>query len=347
MKQKTHKERVVEAICSFDLAMLDLLLSDEKTYQDVSKECFLSNMKVLFEKFQSIESMDKYLEADAGVCDSSDCSNKGSCGFRFTGNISNNAIDLIMEEKDGVVTDIFECFGFKCSTIRYVSWRGKRFSFDIREDEKVDYQKTPDYLIALQKVAQAEEDLKMYYEGVYTYDMLKNWVYKYKDLREILSEESFRFVVYTHDDFLRDYVLVSEIIQFYEEHQEVLKEAVFEAEYLIFEQNEIDWVIKYEHIDVPYSFSWNVKRVEDYFSLIDPDIPILDAEEFEIIDRFAQIYANLYNPLFRKYCVFSPQDFLEKAGDIDNSESLYRLSYHLNLREEYKTMGIEPPLDVY
>lgn len=347
MSQKSKKDLFVEAVCQFNLSLIEVLLDDNKTYHDVPKEIFLQKMKILFEVFKSVECMDEYLVASQGVCDSCNCPNKGCNGFRFKGNHSNHFIDLIIEEIDGDIKDIYVCYEFNSDDKSFDKDDGTLLSLSIKEDETVNFVITPEFLANKQWVEKAEAEFKLFETELCTYEMLKNWHDKYAFLYNDLGGN---IVFDSHTSitlFLKKYDDIKEIISFYEKYQINIKKMLDDSEYFITEQDEIDWVLKYEDIDVPYIIEHFLEKDMDTYKIEKYNLSIIWSEEFDIIDRFLQTNHNLHEDLYKKYCIFTKQEIFEKIADHDFPIEIFALTYHINLRKEYESIGIIMPLNVY
>ncbi len=111
--QSTQSDAVLYFIRKLDVGMVSDLLDDKRSYQDMPKFRFINKLEIAFDKF--IDAGDTWLEHSEGCCDSTDCNFKFS-GYRFVGNTSRMYMDLIVEVKDGMVLDIYECTRFLCSS---------------------------------------------------------------------------------------------------------------------------------------------------------------------------------------------------------------------------------------
>jgi len=108
---QTQLDAVLYFLQRLDCSMLKLLLDDSLTYQNFSKSLFIKKLDAAMDEF--IEAGDTYLNRYKGFCNSKSCNYKCT-GYSFVGNNSGNYFDLIIDVKDGVVNDIYECFSFKC-----------------------------------------------------------------------------------------------------------------------------------------------------------------------------------------------------------------------------------------
>ena len=90
--------------------MVSDILEDNRTYQDFEKSLFVHKLGNAFDEF--IKAGDTFLKCHRGFCNSKLCNYKCN-GFSFTGNFSGNYLDMIIEIKDGIVQDMYECSEFK------------------------------------------------------------------------------------------------------------------------------------------------------------------------------------------------------------------------------------------
>lgn len=108
---KTQVEAILYFLQRLDIDMISSVLEDTRTYQDFAKPLFIKKLDNALDKF--IEAGDTYLNRYKGSCDSKSCNYKCK-GYSFIGNNSGNYFDLIIEVKDELVNDIYECLSFKC-----------------------------------------------------------------------------------------------------------------------------------------------------------------------------------------------------------------------------------------
>ena len=90
--------------------MVSDILEDNRTYQDFEKSLFVHKLGNAFDEF--IKAGDTFLQCHTGFCNSKHCNYKCN-GFSFTGNFSSNYLDMIIEIKEGIVQDMYECSEFK------------------------------------------------------------------------------------------------------------------------------------------------------------------------------------------------------------------------------------------
>ena len=106
----TQADAVIYFFQRLDIDMVSDILEDNRTYQDFVKPLFIHKLGNAFDEFR--KAGDIFLQCHSGFCNSNLCNYKCS-GFSFTGNFSGNYLDMIIEIKDGIVQDMYECSEFK------------------------------------------------------------------------------------------------------------------------------------------------------------------------------------------------------------------------------------------
>lgn len=114
---KTHAETVLYFIQRLDIEMIDDLLKDDRTYQEMSKKVFLDKLDNAFQEF--LDGGDSFLKMYGGYCSCEECNYK-SCGYCFIGNHSKNYFNLIVEIENDEIKDIYECRQFRCDKSRAI-----------------------------------------------------------------------------------------------------------------------------------------------------------------------------------------------------------------------------------
>ena len=106
----TQADAVIYFFQRLDVDMISDILEDNRTYQEFVKSLFVHKLGNAFDEF--IKAGDTFLQCHTGFCNSKICNYKCN-GFSFTGNFSGNYLDMIIEIKDGIVQDMYECSEFK------------------------------------------------------------------------------------------------------------------------------------------------------------------------------------------------------------------------------------------
>lgn len=109
---KTQADAVLYFLQRMDIDMVNDLLDDHRTYQDLEKSVFVRKFGLAIEQFR--KAGDTFLDKYNGFCNSEECNFKCK-GFTFIGNRSGRYMDLIIDIQSGEVQDIYECLMFKSS----------------------------------------------------------------------------------------------------------------------------------------------------------------------------------------------------------------------------------------
>lgn len=110
IKLKTQEDAVIYFLQKQDIEMVNDILDETCTYQDFKKHIFIQKLGNALDEFISAE--DTYLNCYSGYCNAEICNYKCS-GNSFIGNCSNFYMDLIIDVKEVVVYDMYECSDFK------------------------------------------------------------------------------------------------------------------------------------------------------------------------------------------------------------------------------------------
>ncbi len=119
----THRDLVVNKISAMQVADLDDILDDKRTYQDMEKETFIKALECVMDDFR--EAGDTNLETYEGMCQEEHCHFKCS-GVCFAGNNSKSALALIIMDENDEVTDMLHCRNFK---INYPGFQVQEFRY--------------------------------------------------------------------------------------------------------------------------------------------------------------------------------------------------------------------------
>jgi len=107
---ETQADAVLYFLQRLDINMLEMILENQRTYQDFEKSLFINKLSNAFDEF--IKWGNTYLNRYEGFCNSELCNFK-SKGFSFVGNKSGHYFNLIIDSKEGVIHDIYECESFE------------------------------------------------------------------------------------------------------------------------------------------------------------------------------------------------------------------------------------------
>lgn len=108
-KIPTQDDTVLHFLQKLNIWMLDAIPEKGRTYQNINKSTFIKKLGIALNKF--METGDAYLHRLEWHCNSELCNYKCR-GFTFVGNNSGNYMDLVVDNRDGVVHDMYECREF-------------------------------------------------------------------------------------------------------------------------------------------------------------------------------------------------------------------------------------------
>jgi hypothetical protein len=175
---KNKKQLILESFQAMNLSMLDVLLDESNTYQDVVKDVFIEKLDKVFTNFK--DNGDTHLLAFKGVCVSKECGNTGCFGYSFIGNNSKQHIDLIFDEASDDVKDIFQCRALDRNDKSIE--QNNELSFDINFDEVAGFKPSADFLILNQQCKLACDELLQYGDRMTDKDIYIPWLKKYYEL---------------------------------------------------------------------------------------------------------------------------------------------------------------------
>lgn len=325
------KELIIESFQKMDSAMLEILLDDNKTYQDAAKDMFLEKLNKAFSEFK--EKGDTFLFSYKGFCNSNECNNKGCSGYSFVGNNSKNYIDFIFQETENEINDIFHCNGFEITGKSIET--NNPISVFICNDEKADFKPSIDFLIKSQKCKLAYEELIHFQNTVIDKEVYLVWLekfyplYKSFDLPPIFYAEFDKFYwLYSRINELKDFLQSSDFA----------KEAVIDFQN-IDKYNEpqlLKWLIKYEQtgnhltLFLYEDIDFEYPEKSEYFVV---DNFKISTSDFKVIAKFKFLFDEHYWEMLEKYSTFSEEETIRYVNENDEmSKYINSLSYHLDKR---------------
>lgn len=175
MKQK---DLIIDSISKMDSEMLSNVLDDNLTYQDTSKDIFIEKIEEAFCEFKELK--DNKLLPIAGICNSTVCTNKGCKGYSFFGNVSGSTLDLIFDEHNGKIQDVYYCNEMK-NELKVTEYEDK-IRIKIGFDENVNFKPSVQYLINLQKAQEAFDEIKSYKGLIFSKDDISYLTEKFQPL---------------------------------------------------------------------------------------------------------------------------------------------------------------------
>ncbi len=177
------KEALLFFLCDLRMDMVDMVLANNRSYNDASKEVFIEKLSALIAEFKR-EGDTKFIPI-AGKCTCKSCHN-GESGYRFIGNKSRNYLDLIIQtDNDDQVLDIAYCPNFALLSRSEEKQRFAR-SIKIEYDERFDFNPPVNFWIEVQICDKACEEIILLHDQYMNPKKNNKWI-KYINI-EILAD---------------------------------------------------------------------------------------------------------------------------------------------------------------
>jgi hypothetical protein len=320
---KKNRIGLVEAISKMDMKMIDLILEDERSYQNTSKIIFLEKLNDIFTEFKT---EDTNLLTYDGKCCSNECSNTHKKGVLFKGNISEREFNLIIEESEiGTINDIYNCNEF-CTTNKDVKREAEEIQLDIYFDEKVDFKPSLKYTYINNKCIEAINQLKNNQNRLINKEEIAHWLNSYKSIRQEFKLPPIFYK--THSKFYKIYAQIKEVHK-YLKLEEIAAKALedFKGIDSLYEKQLLNWLVNNEDL---YDSISGVDRYNDREETITSgNVKLYSDYEFyfrlEMIQNcidFERVFVSYYYEKLDKY-------------DTDAKERIEKnlsLKYHLQKR---------------
>lgn len=190
----TKKQLIIKAFEQLDAGMLDVLLNDDMSYQDVPKQTFVNKLKDYFEIAKSDEEIKQDFKAYEGRCEG--CQ-KGKTGYSFVNSQGECYMSLVFEENEDDFSDIYKCGQFKTDNIKIQNdWVGIYFY----EDEKTNFVHSWETLQEEKECLRAVEEIEneISVNGILSSNFYLNWFDKYNHLdsmKRIFDKKSYQYTV--------------------------------------------------------------------------------------------------------------------------------------------------------
>lgn len=257
------KKLIIEAFENLDADMLDILLDDKRSYQDVPKRLFVARLKQYFEEMKNYPNLIFDFKAYPGTCNS--CQ-KGKSGYSFVNSEGECFMSLIFEENETDITDIYKCSSFLQDKITIENdWIGIFFY----DDEKSDFVHTSETLIEEKECSRAVYEIEKEIEinGILEYQFCNLWLEKYEHLDSI--KRIFNNKNYSYALEVGNYLFPVSLFVNNCKNNNLAKS--FLEEFLSFpvitEEAIKDWLIRadFEFQFAKYGFEYEVNFRQDFF----------------------------------------------------------------------------------
>lgn len=325
---RQKKDLIVNSFQKMDLDMLEVLLDNTRTYQEATKEVFLKKIGEVFQKMKS--SGDTELKAYAGVCDGEMCGHEAGKGYSFMGNKSGKHLNLIFEETETDFTNIYHCWFLKTSeNPEGDSADSIRISFSL--DERADFEPGIDFSIKNQNAQKAIEDLMQYKGQIIDQSIIKNWLEKFRQLRDTFD---FHAINYSKPGEFYTLFIYFKRLSEYVSNDAFAKIAAneFPASGSLNEPELLKWLVNHEQLG---------RKLVNYIS---EDIDFEQVQKdnfFEVGElkigtdglinsiRFKCLFDKYYWDRIEKYIVPLDEGFDDREDNMEHLDEFLSLSYRL------------------
>jgi hypothetical protein len=281
VQNKTQKEAFLKYIQKMDIEMLELILDDSITYFGASKSLFLEKLAYIFKQVKLGGQ-----SGDIRIRQNKKQSNK----YYLLLHIFCNAIEFIIEEKDGIILKIS---GTKIIKSKDDIEMLSPLVIFFGDDEKADFKPTNEYVMNLYRCTKAYEELINDKIKILTSQDISKWLKKHKDLYAKIAND---YLFFKFNDFKNIFFLLEFIFDMIKNYDEV-KSALNSFDDSSF-NNIHNWLDNYDRL-----FFCELQGFQEIFSDIDLVNNTLKCKQYSNIyfkgDDFLAVLK--FNELYLKY----------------------------------------------
>ncbi len=313
----TKKQLIFQAFQTMDSSLLEMVLDEDKTYQDAEKQVFIQKIEEIFDRFKF--EGDTALTMYAGVCGSQPevCENCGKKGKRFVGNHSKICLDLIFEEEDGEIQDIYCCSLF--DTHKKIA-TDFSLSIIIKRDEKADFKPSNETLTLMIRTRNAVEELTQHPHQIIGPSIYKPWLKKHNFLYKYLGYTaiSYRTMIPFHELY-KAFQTLDKVVAKEDVYLKALKE--YRQLDTNWEMPCLRWLSNYEQLYFDISMrashlvaAYKINRGDqlDFFKIKELKI---DINSLNLCVDFMSTFVDLCNKMVEKYDRIKVKEPLEKTTE--------------------------------
>ncbi|WP_179318841.1 hypothetical protein [Winogradskyella helgolandensis] len=328
----SNKKAIIKAITEMDMALLDVVLDNDKAYMEVPKELFIKTLSIELNKLKN-QGITKFVNVSKGTCNK--CFN-GCNGYTFLTK-NNDYLDLLFKEENNEIVDLFRCNIFKNEENLI---KKNCIYFRFKKDESKNYNPSS-YISSLQKqVEVAVKEFEKFENKITDIDKFVSW---FKDNKKIHNsvkdlDWDYNFVW----PFLSIYMTIENFNELVKNHNSAKKAlAEFDSSS---EKSMIDWLIKYEKSKLRFTNGYEktknwektnlilFKNGETFFETGGEiklyNHVLVDIKEYKESVLFSDIFSKYYWEYEKKYA--PTKELFEVYGDFE-----IELSEYLSARNLY------------
>lgn len=358
----THLDQVLDCFIRMDVNGLELLLINQFTYSDVSKEKFLEAVGKLFHDYRNEDPPTLEFQIFPGTCCNKSCDlHLGTTAYRFIGASEvYTDIRFIQEEKVGegiVVKDIYNCN--QLITNEFSPEVQMQRMLWVFEDDKITTQLPPDYSFHLSQAITAESSWnnKTKDKSIQIADV-RSWLDANENLFQDLGGHPPSFeIIWKWDKFLKLFSNLEKFIQFLDDLEPHVKKFLDVRDRKLPEPELLSWIVEIEKLlEKKYTkvYGWFYEKEKRGFAW---HITIYFNTRFQTEDRvitdlqdFLSWFEKERKRLFDHYFSMTSGEVDQFIDQAKYPYEIYRVitlvSYHLEIRERFKKQGVFIPFDL-
>ena len=197
----TTKQTIIEAIKEMDISLLEVVLEDDRSYMDVPKDIFIAKLKDEFVKLkgEGFHKFHRVVEGRCGTCET-------SCrGYSFI-TMDCQYMDMLFEEKDGQITDLYTCSDFRHDE-DFLKKHKIDFSFD--KEDQIGFEPSPEVLMSMEAVSKAVKEFESYRNNITDLKVISEYYEKYKYIGS-----KFDFFGWVEFKYMKDFIELYQLENF-------------------------------------------------------------------------------------------------------------------------------------
>lgn len=175
----TKKDHIIKAITEMNVALLEVILDNNRSYVDVPKEIFLKEFYKKTERLKN-KGFTKFHNVVKGTCQKCYA---GCAGYSFLTE-SMDYLDLLIQEEEEGFIDITQCINLKNQESIA---KGKVIFLNFKKDIKSSYIPTSHHLSLQKSIEKAELEFKSFENKIISLETLENWHNKWRELSEVVK----------------------------------------------------------------------------------------------------------------------------------------------------------------
>jgi hypothetical protein len=332
---QSKKSLIIKAFSEMNISLLEVLLDDNNTYQNATKETFLEKLNVVFEQFK--QSGDTTLLLFAGKCNGKSCDSYKHKGYSFVGNHSHSFIDFIFDETEIDFKDIYHCCDMKAKEVDIK--KKSKFYIEVRLDEKAKYSPSPSKAKVFQKCKDAYNEIVKSKHQIITNEILISWLERNRSLYNHIEDNSNGFLILVYrsvDNFRNLYISIESRIKYIESQLPAYK-ALEEYKNLdvSLEPIILKWLVVHEELynnasDLLYSIDNDGKLKINHPQLL-VEQKYMEGN-YKIMTEFVKQYKEHYWEMLYKYQVHDDETSKMMYADSEEYKKHYSIKHNLEKR---------------